>query len=633
MGLDIGAPAMQHSQATILARLIMVLCVLGLCLFGGPSRVLAEANQSSEFDLTAFSQSGQQKAVLRGDWWFEFGKLVHPPLAAQAAADGEFGKIRVPMDWRQALPVDPQNPYQHGLATYVIQLTLPDLKDDAPILALPRIADAYEVFWVPSKYPEYFSKIGGDGTMEGPLVPSQAARAHGIRHFGDGYLVLHVRKELQGYGGILRAPYIMAGGRYQSDVQLTRILEGCVLGITLFVTLLNLYLYLVYRKDPATLILAIASFALLLRSLILAETLEMQFGAEIRGFRIRLEYAGILIIAWASYALHQTLLWRTFSNLRGPIIVGLLTMLGSAFLFSAPLPSVTDNLIYVQVFCIFTFVLILHSSAQAILAKQPDAWFYTLGWSVPLLAGINDIFVSMTYKGVYLVNYAFVAFIIGYSFKLGGRVTRAISRAELLEQERQTLQQLHQDAVDSARHDHLTGLLNRQAFDNEMALFWQEKDTTAEGLSLVIFDIDHFKSVNDTHGHPAGDDVLRSIAELLRGAHLRKTDRVCRYGGEEFVILLPDTSCEDAQIVAERVRKRIETHRIKSGTNVWITVTSSFGIAHAAPLTEMAPGALIEQADKALYHAKNSGRNRSVMYDEIEELPQNGASVQALAAS
>lgn len=595
---------------------VMICIVLPLAT---PSSTQAQQSTAQMFDLSEVPFGSQGSVTLRGDWWFHFGARMPAQDAATAASANQMDTIPVPLDWAMSLPDIDQNRYDHGYATYVIQLTLPYAADTPLTIVFPRVADAYEAFWVPRNAPENATKVGGSGDMTGPIRASYMSQSYPLDFRGDGHLVVHVRKEIQSYGGIVRAPIIAAAEHYQNSLQKTRIVDGLVMGIIFFAVVLNLFLFVVHRKDPATLLLAMTAFAILLRSVILAGLLEIQFGAEIRGFRIRLEYAGILLIAWTSFALHQTLLWRRFSDLSSPLLAGVIAMLGSAILFTAPLPLVTDNLIYVQLYCVVIFAMIMATSIRAISNRKQDAWFYTLGWFVPLLAGVNDIVVSQTYKGVYLIDYAFLLFLCFYSLKVGRRVTGAISRADLLDQERATLRQLHMDAKDTASRDHLTGLLNRQAFDNELTLAWREKDYSNQGISLVIFDIDHFKLVNDTYGHPAGDDVLRAVADLVQASNLRRLDRACRYGGEEFVLILPDTSCENAKIVAERMRNRIAALTTECTGNVSLRVTASFGIACAGPKTDLEKSELLFRADEALDHAKSCGRNRSVTYAQMTE--------------
>ncbi len=579
----------------------------------------AHANQITEIDLSNHPFEAHSKAPLHGAWWFHFGQRLDPQEAAQAAAANELGTIHVPSNWQEAVPQDGGNPHAHGYGTYVLKLTLPYSRSTPLAISFPRIADAYEVYWVPAVDLSTAARIGGSGAMDGPISAAPYSQGYPLDQVGEGFLVVQIRKELQSYGGILRIPFIADMTSLQGGARFDHIVEGALIGITLFVTVLNLFLFFVYRKDPATLLLALVSFAFLIRSVLLAGVLEMIFGPEIRPLRIRIEYADILLIAWAGYALQQALIWRQISELGGPLITGVLAMLGGAIVLTAPLPFITEHLTTIQAYCFVIFGLILWTSAKAIYSRVPDAWFYTLGWFVPLLAGVNDIIVSNSYHGVYLVNYAFVLFICAYSLKVGRRVTQAISRAEVLDQERTGLLQLHQDAQNAASRDPLTGLLNRKAFDSELSLAWREKDFSDQGISLVLFDIDHLQIVNDTYGHLAGDDVLRSVAGLVQASNLRRADRVCRYGGEEFVMILPDTSCDNARVVAERMRNRIAALTTDCTGNVSLRVTASFGIACADPNSDLDPTELLMRADEALDHAKSTGRNRSVTYAQALE--------------
>jgi diguanylate cyclase (GGDEF)-like protein len=129
-------------------------------------------------------------------------------------------------------------------------------------------------------------------------------------------------------------------------------------------------------------------------------------------------------------------------------------------------------------------------------------------------------------------------------------------------------------------------------------------------FSVLMIDIDHFKSVNDTHGHLAGDAVLREAAQVLREA-LRSVDSVGRYGGEEFIAILPHTAREEAVATADRIRKRMADHRFEvGGTRVAVTV--SIGVSGFPSSAIDGPNALVREADRALYEAKELGRNRVV---------------------
>jgi diguanylate cyclase len=159
-----------------------------------------------------------------------------------------------------------------------------------------------------------------------------------------------------------------------------------------------------------------------------------------------------------------------------------------------------------------------------------------------------------------------------------------------------------------SRTDGLSGLLNRIAWEQIAYVEMARCRRSGQPASLLMLDIDHFKSINDQHGHPAGDEVIRSVAAIL-GRTVRASDVTGRYGGEEFAVVLPDTDEHGAAVIAERVRRRIETATM--GREVVLQCTVSIGIAQAEPDSEDA-GDWIARADRALYEAKHLGRNRVV---------------------
>jgi diguanylate cyclase (GGDEF)-like protein len=167
--------------------------------------------------------------------------------------------------------------------------------------------------------------------------------------------------------------------------------------------------------------------------------------------------------------------------------------------------------------------------------------------------------------------------------------------------------------VELATVDELTGTKNRRRFREDLELLFGQADRLDSPLSLIMFDLDHFKQYNDSFGHPAGDDVLHWSGSILR-AVVRAHDVVARYGGEEFVVLLPATDAIEALEVAERLRSAIACrpwpHR---------KITASLGVATAGPDTGNA-AALVDQADQALYHSKLSGRNQVNHYKDCAHL-------------
>jgi two-component system, cell cycle response regulator len=158
--------------------------------------------------------------------------------------------------------------------------------------------------------------------------------------------------------------------------------------------------------------------------------------------------------------------------------------------------------------------------------------------------------------------------------------------------------------------DELTGLYNRRYFDRHLALMLEKAREQARDMAVMLIDMDFFKSVNDTHGHDVGDAVLREFADRLR-RNIRGVDLACRFGGEEFVVLMPDTDFRQAQGVAERVRMSVSERSFPAADGRPLAVTISIGVAlneHVADSPEL----ILKRADIALYRAKREGRNRVV---------------------
>ena len=174
------------------------------------------------------------------------------------------------------------------------------------------------------------------------------------------------------------------------------------------------------------------------------------------------------------------------------------------------------------------------------------------------------------------------------------------------EGQEQLLRQLYEASVTDA----LTGANNREHFDNQLRMELSFARRHGTDLALVMFDVDHFKKVNDTYGHPVGDEVLVEISKAARRL-VRNEDVFARYGGEEFALILRGIALDGAKIVGERLRERIQALSIETDKGP-LQVTVSVGCASFATLTEQTAEILVQTADKRLYAAKHGGRNRVV---------------------
>ncbi len=171
------------------------------------------------------------------------------------------------------------------------------------------------------------------------------------------------------------------------------------------------------------------------------------------------------------------------------------------------------------------------------------------------------------------------------------------------------LQRMVDALCDLSSRDALTGLANRRQFELALERECDRVARSGEAALVLLLDIDHFKRVNDTHGHGAGDLVLQAVARCLQGC-VRPMDTVARYGGEEFAVVLPNCAPAFARTVAERIRRRVQALHIVIGPSTTLQITASVGGAFAPPWVRSSARLWTERADAQLYRAKAEGRNR-----------------------
>lgn len=184
---------------------------------------------------------------------------------------------------------------------------------------------------------------------------------------------------------------------------------------------------------------------------------------------------------------------------------------------------------------------------------------------------------------------------------------------------RASLERVLQEVREQARSDPLTGLANRRSLEEFLHRTWVRAQRDAGTLAVVMMDLDHFKSVNDRFGHDAGDRVLMSVAQLLK-SHIRAGDMACRFGGEEFAIVMPEATLDVVRGRAENIRRAIRQLEPRYRSRPLGRISASFGIA-LYPLHAEDPERLLRAADGALYDAKAAGRDRIVVAPEGERTP------------
>jgi diguanylate cyclase (GGDEF)-like protein len=242
----------------------------------------------------------------------------------------------------------------------------------------------------------------------------------------------------------------------------------------------------------------------------------------------------------------------------------------------------------------------LNPSAAPRLYESP--WFIGLCCLVALLAG-------------FAVHRLRMRQIVAHNAELSMQLTeqaRKLDEANSLLAERgRELDEANRRLETLSTVDNLTEVANRRQFDHVLDAEWRRCARTGLPLALLMVDIDHFKAFNDGYGHVGGDACLKKVAALIRRLVQRAGELVARYGGEEFAVLLPGSDAPHARELAETIRLEVELLAIPhSYSKVAPVVTISTGVAALIPIYGSTPGELIAGADRALYHAKQTGRNR-----------------------
>ena len=204
-------------------------------------------------------------------------------------------------------------------------------------------------------------------------------------------------------------------------------------------------------------------------------------------------------------------------------------------------------------------------------------------------------------------------------YELSARLQGHLKRWQRLLDLRQSKEQLQKMALTDA----LTGLGNRATFDLSIKQAAARTQRSGTPFSLLMIDLDHFKQFNDCYGHQAGDEVLRQVARAIESS-ARDSDICCRYGGEEFALILPDTDADNAQVLADRIHNQV-ARASRSLRLSRLPITVSIGISSATRQGSIHPKHLVEEADRALYQAKENGRNRTEVWKPAPPQPLRAA--------
>lgn len=265
--------------------------------------------------------------------------------------------------------------------------------------------------------------------------------------------------------------------------------------------------------------------------------------------------------------------------------------------------------------------------AVALLSLPPDhpaaKASKSAGWTVPLdYTPVHELYKELrvgpykdygkvTLADVLKLYWYWLALVFGVILLLGLNTGYILRLNRVLKQSQARLLEITHQLEQLAILDGLTGIYNHRHFQEHLNKEWRRAQRNKQPISLIMIDIDFFKNLNDSYGHPVGDECLKIVAQALKQSVNRPGDLVARYGGEEFVAVLPEVGAEGAALIAERMRAAVEALKFPHcDSRIAAHVTVSLGVASLVPTRESSPDMLIAAADKALYAAKETGRNR-----------------------
>ncbi len=252
-------------------------------------------------------------------------------------------------------------------------------------------------------------------------------------------------------------------------------------------------------------------------------------------------------------------------------------------------------------------------SSGAVTALIPRRWIALTNISLILVPGILGSLLINGDKSLFVLLAIYLVYLLILGNRAYAEYLRAFEIESELDKQKQTLEQLN-------KIDPLTGIYNRGYFNSMFEFQWNNAVRTQHEQSLILIDIDNFKLVNDKHGHLVGDETLKLVAKQIHDIAQRRTDIISRFGGEEFAILLSNTSFKEAINIAENIRKKVAEKPLSFKQKI-LNMSVSIGVASIIPKKNGNLNELIEMADQALYKAKSDGRNLTRFYDPRVHLP------------
>lgn len=603
--------------------------------------VHASAQSIPTINVSQEYQTGEVK--LDGEWGFYWGEWL--PLD-EIDSNKHLIQSIPKLDFLRNIVKDDEGnsqPFVYGHGTYLLKIDGLQGLFQQPAIHMRSVSDAWQAWWVNADGSSRY--LGESGKISRNVNNQQHRYRTTILDLpadsSKGTLVIYLSSHTYSRAGLFTVPVIQEHEQVSRGIYIDLAVRILLIGVGLFVVMQNLIFYVQRPKEKTLILLVIFGLAGLMRALVSSDYFYVFVGDPSHFSTIsKLEY---LLIIWPAIAgVHFFANLCPFKGDKQFIQFNygllILTIMATWLL---PLQTVTHYLFVYQTVLLFIAASVLGIVANGIIKRMPGSPSLMMSLLPLILAVCNDIYATYAIQyNLFVTEYALFLFFFMQSQIHASHYLSALETAEhlsshlqqeislkteelsvrnqMLETRTVNLEQQRNKIKELSKIDHLTGLFNRQTVDEYSKTQFKHSQDNQLPLSVIMMDIDNFKSVNDQFGHGVGDDCLKFVAVYLLTSGLRKADIIARYGGEEILIVLPNTELVAAEIITRRICEGLSRKSVL-GDHAPITLTASFGVAERSSSDVNRIEDLIDEADKALYKAKENGRNRVEVADKPRE--------------
>ena len=545
---------------------------------------------------------------LAGEWEFAYGRFESPGATDRSRPLDDAAFVPLPSTWKDLVSKGEKLPGS-GYATYRLRIHLGPQAPERLALLVPAWETAYALYADGNLVAEEGTPgVDRDSTVPRwrPVVVEFPVNGGAVE------LMAHISNFHHARGGPSMTPLLGTPGAVREFRERGLGVEFFTFGSLLMIALYHLAIFLPRRTEKTALYFASFCLLMALRALVVDQQGILLFFPEIPwNLHVRLAYLSFTLGIPAFTLFLRSLFrdemnaaaTRAFNAIAAAYLA--LVLFAPPLLFTAFLTAFEIAIALGGLYCLGVLIL-------AVRRKREGAPLFLAAFLFYLLCIGNDIcYHQLLIDTAYIAPSGFLVFIFLQSVALARRYSDAFRKIESLDQQKTTREMAAATLRTLTRIDPLTGIANRRRFDERLGSEWRRAAREEVPLSLVMMDLDFFKEFNDHCGHTTGDDVLRRCAAALHAAAKRPADLIARFGGEEFVALLPNTGIDGALALAETMRAAVEELDIaRDDETPFGKITVSMGCASTTPDARNEPLELVKMADAALYSAKKRGRNR-----------------------